>query len=136
MFGSTSHLYSPQVEFSASTFQNVVNESLDHGPLSSEAIQFVSAASANSPERTKEQSTSKLIAILPGSAHIRSVSEGILSISSAGTSALSPQAPSPENASSATHPPPDPPRNAAGDYICDYPGCIGTQTFPRRPDWQ
>lgn len=78
MFGGTSHLYSPQVEFSASTFQNVVNESLDHGPLSSEAIQFVSAASANSPERTKEQSTSKLIAILPGNPHIRSVSEGIL----------------------------------------------------------
>jgi hypothetical protein len=136
MFGGTPHLHSPQIEFSASTFQEVVNESTDHGPLSGEVIQSVFATGTNSPGRTSEQSTSKLIASTPGSAHIRRVSDRILSMSSAGPSASSPWTPLPENASSATQPLQDPPRNAAGHYICDYSGCTDTQTFPRRSDWQ
>jgi hypothetical protein len=136
VFSSTPHLPSPQIEFSASAFQEVVNESTDHGPLSGEAIQSVFATGNNPLEGTWEQSTSKLIESTPVSAYIRSVSDRSLSLSSAGPSASSPQTPSIENASSATQPPQDPPRNATGYYICDYSGCTDTQTFPRRSDWQ
>ena len=136
MFGGTPHLYSPQIEFSASTFQEVVNEPTDYGPLSGEVFQSVLATATDPPERTWEKSTSELIASTRGSADICSVSDRILSMSSAGPSASSPRTPSPENASSATQQPQDPPRNAAGEYICDYPGCTGTQTFLRRSDWQ
>jgi hypothetical protein len=136
MFGGTPHLYSPQNEFSASTFQGVVNVPTDHGLLSGEVIQSVLATATDPPERTWEQSTSGLIASTRGSADICSVSDRILPMSSAGPSASSPRTTSPENASSATQQPQDPPRNAAGHYICDYSGCTDTQTFPRRSDWQ
>jgi len=129
-------LYSPQIEFSASTFQEVVNEPADHGPLSGEVIQSVLATATDPPERTWEQSTSKLIVSTPGSAHMCSVPDRILSMSATEPSASSPRTTSPENASSATQQPQDPPRNAAGHYICDYSGCTDTQTFPRRSDWQ
>ena len=136
MFGGAPQLHSPQLEFSASTFQEVSNESTDHGPLSGEVIQSVLATGTNPPERSWEQGASKLIASTPSSTHIRRVSDRILSMSSAGPSALSPRTTSPENASSASQPPQDRPKNAAGHYICDYSGCTDTQTFPRRSDWQ
>jgi hypothetical protein len=136
MFDGTPHLYSPQIENSASTFQEVVNEPADHGPLSGEVIQSVLATATDPPERTWEQSTSKLIVSTRGSADICSLSDRILSMSSAGPSASSPRTTSPENASSATQQPQDPPRNAAGHYICNYSDCTDIQTFPRRSDWQ
>jgi hypothetical protein len=136
MFGGTPHLYSPQIEFSASTFQEVVNEPTDHGLLSGEVIQSVLATAIDPPERTWEQSTTELVVSTPGSADICSVSDRILSMSSAGPCASSPRITSPENASSATQQPQDPPRNAAGHYICNYSGCTDIQTFPRRSDWQ